>query len=63
MPKKTRYCFRINNELLNKAKKEANKLGLFTSAFIRQAIIEKLNNNSRLDKLERRIGKLENKTR
>jgi len=33
MPKKTMYSFRIDNELLTKAKKEANKLGISMSVF------------------------------
>jgi len=42
-------------------KKEAKKLGLCTSAFIRQAIIDKMNYNNKLKEIEERIAKLENK--
>jgi len=36
-------------------KKEAKKLGLCISAFIRQAIIEKVENGDRLNKVEEKI--------
>jgi len=36
-------------------KKEAKKLGLCTSAFIKQAIIEKVENGDRLNKVEEKI--------
>jgi hypothetical protein len=39
----------------------AKKLGLCTSAFIRQAIIDKVSYNNKLKELEDRIVKLENK--
>ena len=55
------YSLRIDNKLINKAKKEAKKLGLCTSAFIRQAIIDKVSYNNKLKELEERIKKLENK--
>ena len=42
-------------------KKEAKKLGLCTSTFIRQAIIDKVSYNNKLKELEDRIVKLENK--
>lgn len=42
-------------------KKEAKKLGLCTSAFIRQAVIDKVNYNNKIKELEERIFKLENK--
>lgn len=42
-------------------KKEAKKHGLYTSAFIRQAIIDKVSYNNKLKELEERIEKLENK--
>ncbi len=45
VPKKIIYSFRIDKKLLDRAKKEAKKLGLCTSAFIRQAIIDKLSYN------------------
>ena len=55
------YSFRIDKKLINKAKKEAKKLGLSASAFIRQAIIYKVSYNNKLKELEDRIGKLEDK--
>jgi len=55
------YSFRIDKKLLNRAKKEAKKLGLCTSAFIRQAIIDKVSYNNKIKELEERIVKLENK--
>jgi len=55
------YSLRIDKKLINKAKKEAKKLGLCTSAFIRQAIIDKVSYNNKLKELEDRIAKLENK--
>ena len=55
------YFFRINKKLLIKAKKEVKKLCLCTSAFIRQAIIDKVSYNNKIKKLEDRIVKLENK--
>ena len=55
------YSFRIDKNLINRAKKEAKKLGLCTSAFIRQVIIDKVSYNNKLKELEERIGKLENK--
>jgi len=55
------YSFRVEKKLIDKAKKEAKKLGLCTSAFIRQAIIDKVSYNNKLKELEGRIVKLENK--
>jgi len=55
------YSFRIDKKLINKAKKEAKKLGLCTSVFIRQAIIDKVSYNNKLKELEERIVKLEKK--
>ena len=55
------YSFRIDKKLINRTKKEAKKLGLCTSAFIRQAIIDKVSYNNKLKELEDRIAKLENK--
>ena len=57
----TMYSLRIDKKLINRAKKEAKKLGLCTSAFIRQAIIDKVSYNNKLKELEDRIAKLENK--
>ena len=50
-----------NKKPLNSIKKEVKKLGLCTSAFIRQAIIDKVSYNNKLKELEKRITKLENK--
>ncbi len=58
---KIMYSLKIEKELLDKAKKEAKKLGLATSTFVRQAIINKLNHRNKLKDLEERIEKLENK--
>ena len=55
------YSLRIDKKLIDKAKKEAKKLGLCTSALIRQAIIDKVSYNNKLKELEKRITKLENK--
>lgn len=55
------YSFKIEKGLLDKAKEEAKRLSMATSAFIRQAIIEKINHKDRLDKIEKRLNKLENK--
>jgi len=55
------YSFRIDKKLLDKAKKEAKRLGLCTSSFIRQAIIDKVSYNNKIKELEERIIKLENK--
>jgi antitoxin component of RelBE/YafQ-DinJ toxin-antitoxin module len=55
------YSLRIDKKLIDRAKKEAKKLGLCTSAFIRQAIIDKVSYNNKLKGLEERITKLENK--
>lgn len=57
---KIMYSFKIEKELIGKAKKEAKRLSMATSTFIRQAILEKLNNSDRLDELEKRIKNLEN---
>ena len=60
VPIKIMYRFRIDKETIDKAKKEAKKLSLCASAFIRQAIIDKVNHRNKLKDLEKRIGKLEN---
>lgn len=49
------YSFRIDKKLINKAKKEAKKLGLCTSAFIRQAILEKINNQNKIKDIGKRL--------
>ncbi len=61
MPKKIMYSFKIERQLIDKAKKEAKKLSMATSIFIRQAILEKINHKDRLDRLEERLKKLENR--
>ena len=55
------YSFRIDKKLLDRAKEEPEKLGLCTSSFRRQAVIDKVNYNNKLKELEDRIVKLENK--
>jgi len=59
--KQIMYSFRIDKKLINKAKKEAKKLGLCTSVFIRQAIMEKVSYNNRIKELEDRIERLESR--
>jgi len=59
-PKMVIYNFRIDKEILDGAKKEAAGLSISTADFIRQAIVEKMDNKARLSKLEERIEKLEN---
>ncbi len=59
MPKKIMYSFKIEKELIDKARKEAKKVSMSTSTFIRQAIIEKLDCEDRLYRIEKRIEKLE----
>jgi len=61
MPKQIMYSLRIEKKIINKAKKEAKKLSMATSVFIRQAIIEKINHKNRFDKIEERLKKLENR--
>jgi len=51
MPK-IMYSFKIEKELIDKAKKEAKKLFMATSTFIRQAILEKINQKIRIDLIE-----------
>jgi len=55
------YSFKIEKELLDKAKKEAKKQSISMSAFIRQAIIEKMGYKDRLDRIEEKLDRLENK--
>jgi len=59
VPNKIMYSFRINKEIIDKAKKEAKKLSISTAAFIRQAILEKINNQNKIKDIEKRLGKLE----
>ncbi|GEM_PF-5907033 len=59
--KKVMHSFKIERELIEKAKKEAKRQSMATSVFIRQAIIEKLNQRKELDKLKERLEKLEQK--
>ena len=61
MLKKVMYSLKIEKDLLDKAKKEAKKKGISMSAFLRQAVIEKMNHKDRLDRLEERIEKLEDR--
>jgi len=55
------YSFRIDKKLLNKAKKKSIKLSISTSSFIRQSILEKINNQNKFKDFEKRLNKLENK--
>lgn len=59
VPKKIMYGFRIDKEIIGKAKKEAKKLSISTAAFIRQAILEKINNQDKIKDIEKRLEKLE----
>ncbi len=59
-PKMIMYSFRIDRETLEGAKVEAKRLSMSTTAFIRQAIVEKINSGDRLNKIEERLKKLEN---
>lgn len=61
MPKKIMYSFKIEKELLDKAKNEAKRLSMATSTYIRQAIIEKMGYKDRLDRIEERLERLENR--
>ncbi len=61
MIEKIMYSLRIEKKIINKAKKEAKKLSMATSAFIRQAIMEKINYKDRFERIEKRIEKLENR--
>ncbi len=59
--KKVMHSFKIEKELIERAKLEAKKQSMATSVFIRQAIIEKLNQRKELDQLKERIKRLEEK--
>ena len=52
------YPFKIEKELIDKARKEAKKLSMAISTFIRQGILEKSINSERSDELEERLEKL-----
>jgi predicted DNA-binding protein len=58
VPKKM-YSLRIDKEIIDKTKKEAKKLSISTAAFIRQAILEKINNQDKIKDIEKRLEKLE----
>ena len=55
IPKKIMYSFRIDKEIIAKAKKEAKKLSISTAAFIRCAILEKINNQNKIKDIEKRL--------
>ena len=59
VPNKIMYSFRINKEIIDKAKKESAKLSISTAAFIRQAILEKINDQNKIKDIEKRLEKLE----
>ena len=46
-------------ELIDKVKKRAQEKNISTSAFIRIAIINELDNKDRLDEIEERLDKIE----
>ncbi len=60
-PKMVMYSFRIDRVTLDGAKVEAARLSMSTTAFIRQAIVEKINNDSRFAALENRLSRLDGK--
>jgi len=53
IPKKIMYSFRIDKEIIDKVKKEAKKLSLSPAAFIRQAIVEKINDQNKIKDIEK----------
>lgn len=59
VPNKIMYSFRIDKEIIDKAKKGAKKLSTSTAAFIRQAILEKINNQDKIKDIKKRLEKLE----
>jgi len=59
--KKVMHSFKIEKELIERAKQEARKQSMATSVFIRQAIIEKLDRKEELDRLKERVRRLEEK--
>ena len=61
MQTKKMYSFKVETELIEKVKAVARKNQMPTSAYIRIAIIEKLNSKSRMDALEARVKRLEDK--
>lgn len=60
-PKMVMYSFRIDREILEGAKKEAVKHSISAAAFIRQAIVEKIDGGDRINALENRLSKVEDK--
>lgn len=54
-PKKIMYSFRIDKEIIDKAKKGAKKLSISTAVFIRQPILEKINNQDKIKDIEKRL--------
>lgn len=60
-PKQIMYSFRINKKIIDKVKKEASKLSISTSAFMRQAILEKIENNTNLKTFKKRLKKVEDR--
>ncbi len=50
--KKIMYAFKIEAELIEKVKEKSKQLKMPASAFIRQAIKEKLDRKNRLDRIE-----------
>jgi hypothetical protein len=59
MSKKVMYSFRIDEELLNKVRAKAKEKSLPTSIFIKQCLLDKLNEDSRIDDIEKRLAVLE----
>lgn len=57
--KKIMHSFKIEKDLISRAKEEAKRQSMATSVFIRQAILEKLEKKKKLEELEERIKRLE----
>ncbi|MCG9478859.1 MAG: hypothetical protein K9H14_01465 [Actinomycetia bacterium] len=60
--KKVMHSFKIEKDLIERAKAEAKHQSMATSVFIRQSIIEKLERKSKIEELENRIERLERKS-
>ena len=59
MGKKVMYSFRIDERLLDKVRSKAKEKSLTTSTFIKQCLLEKVNEDSRLEEVEKRLAVLE----
>ena len=59
MGKKVMYSFRIDEGLLDRVRAKAKEKSLPTSTFIKQCLFEKVNEDSRLEEVEKRLEVLE----